>query len=130
MSRRAPQHMASWRTCQCDPSTMTPEGVDRIQKIVGAMKEFSHPAMDRTPLDINRAIAFRADNAVDKAPATKGTISVSTRCIDDWAEIRIQDTGCGIPTEIRAGEASVRNSKRDSREMAFCGICDTESTRS
>jgi sensor histidine kinase regulating citrate/malate metabolism len=73
-----------------------------------------------------RAIAFRAD----KAPATKGTISVSTRCIDDWAEIRIQDTGCGIPMEIRAGEASVRNSKRDSREMAFCGICDTESTRS
>jgi signal transduction histidine kinase len=55
---------------------------------------------------------------------------VSTRCIDDWAEIRIQDTGCGIPLEIRAGEASVRNSKRDSREMAFCGICDTESTRS
>jgi sensor histidine kinase regulating citrate/malate metabolism len=77
-----------------------------------------------------RAIAFRADNAVNKAPATKGTISVSTRCIDDWAEIRIQDTGCGISMEIRAGEASVRNSKRDSREMAFCGICDTESTRS
>jgi signal transduction histidine kinase len=33
------------------------DGVARISKIVGAMKEFSHPAIDRTPHDLNRAIA-------------------------------------------------------------------------
>ena len=32
----------------------------------------------------------------------KGTIAVSTRRQDDWAEIRIRDTGCGIPAAIRS----------------------------
>ena len=31
----------------------------------------------------------------------KGTITVSTKCYDNQAEIRIQDTGTGIPEEIR-----------------------------
>jgi signal transduction histidine kinase len=31
-----------------------------------------------------------------------GTISVATRRIEDWAEIRIADTGCGIPAKILA----------------------------
>ena len=31
----------------------------------------------------------------------KGTITVTTRSIDGWAEIRIQDTGPGIPEKIR-----------------------------
>ncbi len=33
------------------------DGIDRISSIVGAMREFSHPALERTPYDINRAIA-------------------------------------------------------------------------
>jgi PAS domain S-box-containing protein len=33
------------------------EGIQRVAKIVGAMKEFSHPGQDRTPTDINHAIA-------------------------------------------------------------------------
>ena len=33
------------------------DGIQRIAKIVGAMKEFSHPGQDRTPTDINHAIA-------------------------------------------------------------------------
>jgi len=33
------------------------EGIDRIAKIVGAMKEFSHPGQERAPTDINHAIA-------------------------------------------------------------------------
>jgi PAS domain S-box-containing protein len=32
------------------------DGIARITNIVGAMKEFSHPAVDRTYVDINRAI--------------------------------------------------------------------------
>ena len=31
----------------------------------------------------------------------KGTITVSTRCDGDWVEVRIGDTGSGIPEEIR-----------------------------
>jgi two-component system NtrC family sensor kinase len=33
------------------------DGIQRIAKIVGAMKEFSHPGQERTPTDINHAIA-------------------------------------------------------------------------
>jgi PAS domain S-box-containing protein len=123
------------------------DGVERISKIVGAMKEFSHPATDMAPHDLNRAIVstitvatnewkyvadvttdFDADlppvpvmpgafnqvilnilvNAahaigalIAEAPGTKGLITVSTRKISNWAEIRIQDSGCGIPEEVR-----------------------------
>jgi len=34
----------------------TLEGVERVTKIVRAMKEFSHPAQEMTPLDLNAAI--------------------------------------------------------------------------
>jgi signal transduction histidine kinase len=123
------------------------DGVARISKIVGAMKEFSHPAVERTPHDLNRAIAstitvasnewkyvaevrtdfdatlppvtvmpgafnqvilnilVNAAHAIAEAnsgkPAAKGSIGVSTRKSDDWAEIRIQDSGTGIPEKIR-----------------------------
>jgi len=33
------------------------EGIQRIAKIVAAMKDFSHPGQERVPADINRAIA-------------------------------------------------------------------------
>lgn len=123
------------------------EGVERISKIVGAMKEFSHPAVDRTLLDLNRAISstitvasnewkYVADVVSDfdpalpqvpvmpgafnqvilnilvnaahaigslepHSPTPKGTITVSTRKVDDFAEIRVRDTGGGIPDNIR-----------------------------
>ena len=31
----------------------------------------------------------------------KGTLRISTRHVDEWAEIRVSDTGMGIPTAIR-----------------------------
>jgi PAS domain S-box-containing protein len=37
--------------------TQSMEGIERIARIVGAMKEFSHPGQERTPTDINHAIA-------------------------------------------------------------------------
>jgi PAS domain S-box-containing protein len=122
------------------------EGIERIQRIVGAMKEFSHPAMEKSPVDINRAIgttitvasnewkyvaeiktdldenlpavpvmpgsfnqvilnmivnAAHAVAEVVQGGSAKGTISISTRQVDNWAEIRIHDTGCGIPEKIR-----------------------------
>lgn len=123
------------------------EGVERISKIVTAMKEFSHPAMDQTPTDLNRAIAntiivaanewkYVADMTTDfdpdlptvsvmpgpfnqvilimvvnaahavgdstvNGPGARGTITVSTRRVAGAVEIRVKDTGCGIPEQIR-----------------------------
>jgi signal transduction histidine kinase len=125
------------------------DGIDRIQKIVGAMREFSHPAVEKTLTDINRAIEstiivassewkYVADMKTDldddlpqvsvmpgsfsqvilnmivnaahavgavvesgmQGGGKKGTIAVSTRRVGAWAEIRVHDTGCGIPESI------------------------------
>jgi signal transduction histidine kinase len=124
------------------------DGVDRVSKIVRAMKDFSHPATERTPLDINRAIASTATVASNEwkyiaelqtdfdpdLPAVpvmpgdfnqvilnmivnaahaigdvvgdggngRGTITLATRRVDEHAEIRISDTGCGMTPEIAA----------------------------
>jgi signal transduction histidine kinase len=32
----------------------------------------------------------------------KGTITITTKCVDEWVELRISDTGCGIPERDRA----------------------------
>lgn len=126
------------------------EGVERVSKIVAAMKEFSHPGVtEKTALDINRAIEstvtvarnewkYVAELTMDldqsmppvpclpgefnqvilniiinaahalgtrmagKDAAEKGIITVSTRNLGDQAEIRIRDTGTGIPENIRS----------------------------
>jgi signal transduction histidine kinase len=124
------------------------EGVERVSRIVGAMKDFSHPGTaEKTPMDLNRAIdstitvarnewkyvaevvrdydpdlpavpclpgefhqvilnlLVNAAHAIAQANGTegnrKGRITVSTRRRDDRVEIRIEDTGCGIPEAIR-----------------------------
>jgi signal transduction histidine kinase len=126
----------------------TLEGVERVAKIVQAMKDFSHPGTEeKTPVDLNKALettltvarnewkyvaqietdldpnlplvpclpgefnqvilnlivnAAHAIASVAGAEGTKkGLITASTRVCGEWAEIRIRDTGCGIPEEIR-----------------------------
>lgn len=126
----------------------TLEGVDRIAKIVRAMKEFSHPGQeDKTAIDINKTIestitvarnewkyvaemvtdfdaslplvpclpgelnqvilnliinaAHAIADTVAKNSIEKGLIKVTTRRLEQWAEIKISDTGSGIPEEIR-----------------------------
>ncbi|HTS18807.1 MAG TPA: PAS domain S-box protein [Verrucomicrobiae bacterium] len=126
----------------------TLEGVDRVAKIVRAMKEFSHPGSDeKVSIDLNHAIETTVtiarnewkyvadlvtdfDDSLPRVPClanelnqvilnivvnaahaiadlvgnggtAKGVITISTRRIDDWAEIRIRDTGPGIPEAIR-----------------------------
>ena len=121
-------------------------GVQRVAKIVQAMKDFSHPGTEfKTPVDINRAIEstltvcrnewkYVADlqtdfdsslplvcclpgefnqailNIVVNAAHAisdrvgkngKGVIGVSTRQRGDRVEIRIRDTGTGIPEAVR-----------------------------
>jgi PAS domain S-box-containing protein len=125
------------------------EGVERITKIVRAMKEFAHPGREeKTPVDLNAIIEttitvtrnewkYVADMATDfdrslppvpchpgeinqvvlnmiinaahavedrikQGQAEKGAITISTRRRDEWVEIRIRDTGVGIPEPIRA----------------------------
>jgi len=124
------------------------EGINRVTKIVAAMKEFSHPGMSEKKLnDINKAIEttinvsrnewkYVAELDTDLAPDLplipcylndinqvvlnliingahsikdklnesendKGKIAISSRVKGDSVEIRIADTGMGIPEEIR-----------------------------
>jgi PAS domain S-box-containing protein len=123
------------------------EGVDRVAKIVRAMKDFSHPGTgEKTAVNINLAIentimvarnewkyvaelvtgldpglplvsclpdefnqvllnliinAAHAIGEVVGGGGDKGKIAISTRQDGDWAEIRVQDSGTGIPEKIR-----------------------------
>lgn len=124
------------------------EGVERVAKIVSAMKEFSHPGTEEKILiDLNKAIestltvtrnewkyvadvvtdfdstlpmipclpaelnqvflnlVVNAAHAITDATAQnkkgRGTITVLTRNAGDEVEVRISDTGAGIPENIR-----------------------------
>jgi len=61
------------------------------------------------PTEINQAIlnvvvnaAHAVGQALREGKKGRGTITVRTRCDDDWAEIRVEDTGTGIPESIRS----------------------------
>lgn len=126
----------------------TLEGVQRITKIVRAMKEFSHPGnQEKAAADLNRAIEstvavarnewkYVADLELDLAgelpavpchldefnqailnlvinaahaigdvikrhPGAKGKITIKTRRQGNDVEVRISDTGTGIPQSVR-----------------------------
>lgn len=127
----------------------TLDGVQGVSKLVGAMKEFSHPGTkEKVALDLNHAIEstitvarnewkYLADLETDFDPslplischpgefnqvilnlivnashaiadASKkggspemGKIRVQTRNGPEWVEIRIEDSGCGIPEDVR-----------------------------
>lgn len=66
------------------------------------------PTVPCLPGEFNQVILNLVVNAahaigdvVKKAEGTKGIIKISTRQDDPWAEIRISDTGAGIPEAIR-----------------------------
>jgi PAS domain S-box-containing protein len=123
------------------------DGVERVSKIVKAMKEFSHPgSQEKVPLDLKHAIESTLtvarnewkyvaevetnfDPALPPVPCLpgefnqmilnlvinaahaikdvvgnggqKGRITVTTKLDGVWAEIRIKDTGTGIPENVR-----------------------------
>ena len=124
--------------------TQTLEGVDRVSKIVQAIKAFSHPdGGTKAPVDVNQAIEttatvtrnqwkyvaeltldldpelpqvpclagefnqvilnliVNAADAIEDKGEETGRITVSTRRNGDWAEIRVADSGTGIPAEVR-----------------------------
>ncbi|HDH97429.1 MAG TPA: histidine kinase, partial [Proteobacteria bacterium] len=66
------------------------------------------PLVPCLPRDINQVLlniivnaAHAIADVVGEGRAAKGKITISTRHIGDWVEIRISDTGTGIPPEIR-----------------------------
>jgi signal transduction histidine kinase len=126
----------------------TLEGVERVTKIVRAMKEFSHPgSKEKAAADLNKAIettvtvarnewkyvadmeldldqslpavpcfvgefnqcilnlvvnaAHAIGDVVKKNPGAKGRITVRTRRDDGHVEVRVSDTGTGIPESAR-----------------------------
>ena len=126
----------------------TLDGVERVAKIVRAMKEFSHPGSeDKQAVDLNKAVEatvtiarnewkYVADvelkldhdlplvkclageinqvllnllvnaahaivEAQQRSGRDRGTITISTLRDGPWVELRIQDSGTGIPEEIR-----------------------------
>ena len=126
----------------------TLEGIERISKIVRAMKEFSHPGnKEKHPANLNKAIestvtvarnewkyvadlelklepdlppvpcflgefnqcvlnlivnaAHAIGDVVKKKPGSKGLITVQTRLDADHVEVRVTDTGTGIPESVR-----------------------------
>ncbi len=125
------------------------EGIERVSRIVRAMKEFSHPGTEeKVETDLNKALEatltvsrnewkYVADVVKDLDPSLplvpclpgdlnqvflnlivnaahaiaevvgdgsrgKGTLTVSTRRDGGWVEVRIGDTGTGIPPEIQS----------------------------
>ncbi len=66
------------------------------------------PAVPCLPGEFNQVIlnlivnaAHAIDERLGKGSDTKGTITISTRQEGAWAEIRVADTGAGIPENIR-----------------------------
>ena len=147
---------ALWRSADVDylraevPGALrqTLEGVERISKIVRAMKDFSHPGTEgKSLVDLNRLVESTLtvcrnewkyvadlvtdfDNSLTDVPClpgefnqvilnlvvnaahaigdvlgpgatSKGTLTVTTRRIEAWAEVRITDTGAGISESVR-----------------------------
>jgi signal transduction histidine kinase len=124
------------------------EGVERISRIVGAMKEFSHPGTaDQAPIDLNHSIetaltvtrhewkyvadvvtefdaklplvpcfphdfnqvivnlvvnaAHAIGDVVKHVQGGRGVIKIATRRDGSWVEIRVSDSGTGIPENVR-----------------------------
>lgn len=79
-------------------------------KYVAEMVTDFDPALPPVPClpgEINQVIlnliinAAHAIGDVVKVKGGKGTITVSTRLAGEWAEIRVADTGTGIPERVR-----------------------------
>lgn len=65
------------------------------------------PSVACLPAEMNQVLLNLVVNAAQaigeklgESPTTKGTITVTTRSLGDWIEIRVSDTGTGMPQEV------------------------------
>jgi two-component system, NtrC family, sensor kinase len=124
------------------------DGVEKVSRIVLAMKEFCHPgSAEKIPIDLNHAIenaitvarneykyvadvvtalapdlpsvpglpgelnqvilnlivnaAHAIGDVVAASPGTRGCITLATQRVEEWAELRVTDTGTGVPEHAR-----------------------------
>lgn len=78
--------------------------------VADVVTEFD-PALPAVPCaagDLNQVVLNLVVNAAHAvaeklrgAPGSKGRITISTRRAGEWVEIRVSDTGCGVPEAIR-----------------------------
>lgn len=127
----------------------TTEGIQRVRKLVLAMKEFSHPGTkDKKLSDLNKGIeatiaisrnewkyvaelktdfdphlplvecvideinqvilniivnaAHAISDVIEQGGYAQGIINITTRLVDDYVEVSIQDNGTGIPEAVIA----------------------------
>jgi PAS domain S-box-containing protein len=59
-------------------------------------------ALNQVTLNLLINATHAIEEVVNNGGGSKGIIRVSTHCKGDWAEIRISDTGAGIPEDIRS----------------------------
>ncbi len=123
------------------------DGIERVTRIVRAMKEFAHPGGEKKqPVDLNKVVestvmvstnewkyvanietnldeslpqiqgftqelgqallnlivnaAHAIETVVGDGSNSKGTVSISTKMHGDFVELRVGDSGCGIPDDI------------------------------
>lgn len=74
--------------------------------VATVMTDFGVPArpIDAFAGELNQVflnLIMNAVQAIEESAVRPGRIDVGTRYTDDFVEIRISDTGCGIPEEIR-----------------------------
>lgn len=69
----------------------------------------SLPLVPCLPGELNQAVlnliinaAHAISDAASSGTPNQGVLTVRTRQVDQWAEIHVQDTGTGIPDEVRA----------------------------
>lgn len=80
-------------------------------KYVAELKLELDPRLPQVPLlvgEFNQVILNLLVNAahaigekVGPGGSEKGTITISTRRVGQWVEVRVADTGCGIPKQVR-----------------------------
>ena len=67
------------------------------------------PPVQCLPGDVNQVVlniivnaAHAIADVLDESSGEKGAITVSTRYLNNWAEIRIEDTGSGMPEDVKS----------------------------
>ena len=84
----------------------TPDGIALLRQLDGNVAiAFDHELIRRILINLMdnacQAIADKDTHAIDGA-GSEGVVSITTRTENEWLELIVDDTGCGIPPDERA----------------------------